>query len=149
MTTNSRRAMTSIDFYTHVADRLEVALRLVAKAFAQHGRVRVLTPDAETTEALDRALWLKPPIGFLPHCRVSSALAAETPIWVDHADDHPGPAAVLINLTPTAPSFFSRFERLAEIVGTDPDDVAAGRERYRYYRERGYELRTHCLAERP
>ena len=140
--------MTAIDFYTHVADRLEVAARLVAKAYQQHGNVRVLTPDAAATEALDRALWLKPPTAFLPHCRVASALAAETPIWVDHVAEHSGPATVLINLHPAPPPFFSRFERLAEIVGLDDADVAAGRERYRYYRERGYELRTHNLTER-
>ena len=139
--------MTSIDFYTHVADRLEVAARLVAKAFAQHGSVRVLTPDVATTDALDRALWLRPPTAFLPHCRVGSALAGQTPIWIDHVDDHPGPATVLINLQPAPPSFFSRFERLAEIVGIEDADAAAGRERYRYYRERGYELRSHSLAE--
>lgn len=139
--------MTSIDFYTHVADRLEIAARLVAKAFAQHGRVRVLTPDAATTDALDRRLWLKPPIAFLPHCRVDSALASETPIWVDHREEHPGAASVLINLTATPPSFFARFERLAEIVGIEDKEAAAGRERYRFYRERGYELRTHNVAE--
>lgn len=139
--------MTSIDFYTHVADRLDVAARLVAKAFAQHGRVRVLTPDAAATDALDRRLWLKPPIAFLPHCRIDSALASQTPIWVDHSDEHPGPAAVLINMRATPPAFFSRFERLAEIVGVEEADAAAGRERYRFYRERGYELRMHSLAE--
>jgi len=140
--------MTTIDFYTHVVDRLEVAARLVAKAFAQHGSVRVLTPDATATETLDRALWLKPPTAFLPHCRMGSALANETPIWVDHVGEHAGPAVVLINLQPSPPPFFSRFERLAEIVGLDDADIAAGRERYRYYRERGYELRTHSLDER-
>ena len=140
--------MTSIDFYTHVADRLEIAARLVAKAFAQHGNVRVLTPDPATTDALDRALWLRPPTSFLPHCRVASALAAETPIWVDHVAEHAGPAVVLINLHNAPPPFFARFERLAEIVGLEEADVVAGRERYRYYRERGYELRTHRLEER-
>ncbi|HTS23808.1 MAG TPA: DNA polymerase III subunit chi [Casimicrobiaceae bacterium] len=140
--------MTSIDFYTHVADRLEVAARLVAKAFSQHGSVRVLTSDPATTATLDRALWLRPPTAFLPHCRLDSALAAETPILVDHAPEHAGPAVVLINLHPQPPSFFSRFERLAEIVGLDAADVEAGRERYRYYRERGYELRSHRLDER-
>jgi DNA polymerase-3 subunit chi len=137
--------MTSIDFYTHVADRLEVAARLVAKAYRAHGRVRVLTPDPATTDALDRALWLRPPTAFLPHCRVDHRLAIETPIWVDHVAEHPGPAGVLINLQSSPPSFFSRFERLAEIVGLDETDVTAGRERYRYYRERGYELRSHSL----
>jgi DNA polymerase-3 subunit chi len=81
----------------------------------------------------------------LPHCRVEHRLASETPIWVDHVAEHPGPAGVLINLQSSPPSFFSRFERLAEIVGLEEADVAAGRERYRFYRERGYELRSHSL----
>ncbi len=110
--------------------------------------MRVLTPDAATTEQLDRWLWLHPAIGFLPHCRLGSALADATPIWVDHVQEHPGPAAVLINLGLAPPPFFSRFERLAEIVGVDAADAAAGRERYRFYRERGYALRTHNLGER-
>ncbi len=140
--------MTTIDFYTHVPDRLAVAARLVAKAYAQHRSVRVLTPDAATTDVLDRKLWTEPAIGFLPHCRLSSLLAAETPILVDHAPEHAGPAGVLVNLTGSAPPFFGRFERLAEIVGDSDDELANGRERYRFYRERGYELRSHNLAQR-
>lgn len=140
--------MTAIDFYTHVSDRYDVVGRLVAKAFAQHGRVRVLTRDAEATDALDRYLWTQPAIGFLPHCRLASRLAAETPIWVDHVLEHQGPAAVLINLHDAPPPFFSRFERLAEIVGVAQADAAAARERYRFYRERGYELRSHNLGKR-
>jgi DNA polymerase III subunit chi len=136
--------MTSIDFYTHVGDALGVAAKLVAKAWAQHGSVRVLTPDAQATDALDRLLWLQPATGFLPHCRLASPLANETPIIVDHRLEHEGPAAVLINLAPEAPPFFSRFQRLAEIVPAD--QAEAGRERYRFYRERGYELRAHNLA---
>ncbi len=138
--------MTTIDFYTHVADRLAVAGRLVAKALAAHGSVRVLTPDAATTDALDRLLWTAPATGFLPHCRMDSPLAVETPVWIDHRLEHAGPAAVLVNLRAEPPPFFSRFERLAEIVGVD--DVPAGRERFRYYRERGYEMRTHDMSER-
>ncbi len=140
--------MTSIDFYTHVDDRLAVAARLVAKAWAQHGSVRVLTPDAAATEALERRLWVEPPTGFLPHCRLDSPVAAETPILVDHALEHSGPAAVLVNLHAAPAPFFSRFERVVEIVGAQEDEAAAGRERYRFYRERGYALRAHNLAER-
>ncbi len=140
--------MTTIDFYTHVADCLDVAARLVAKAYAAHGSVRVLTPDRAATDALDRLLWTQSALSFLPHCRMDSALAAETPIWVDDALEHAGPAAVLVNLHPKPAPFFSRFERLAEIVGLGDDDRAAGRERFRFYRERGYELRTHNMSER-
>ena len=138
--------MTSIDFYTHVDDRLAVAARIVAKAYVAHGSVRVLTPDASATEALDRLLWTHPPLSFLPHCRMDSPLAAETPIWIDERAAHDGPAAVLVNLQRDPPPFFSRFERLAEIVGLAEDDVAAGRARFKFYRERGYELRTHNLS---
>jgi DNA polymerase-3 subunit chi len=138
--------MTSIDFYTRVPDRLAVAARLVAKAVAAHGSVRVLTPDAATTDALDRLLWTVPATGFLPHCRLDSPLAPHTPAWVDHRVEHAGPACVLINLHPEPPPFFSRFERLAEVVGEA--DAAAGRERYRFYRERGYDLRAHDLSGR-
>ena len=140
--------MTTIDFYTHVDDRLAVAARIVAKAYASHGHVRVLTPDAAATEALDRLLWVNPPLAFLPHCRLDAPVAAETPIWVDERLQHDGPAAVLVNLHPDPPPFFSRFERLAEIIGMDDDARAAGRNRFRFYRDRGYELRTHNLSER-
>ena len=100
------------------------------------------------TDALDRLLWLQPATGFLPHCRLASPLASETPIIVDHALEHEGPAAVLVNLSFEPPPFFSRFERLAEIVRPTKRTSQAGRERYRFYRERGYELRAHNLAER-
>jgi DNA polymerase-3 subunit chi len=136
--------MTAIDFYTRVGDRLQVAVRIAAKAFAQRSPVRVLTADASMTEALDRALWVQPAISFLPHCRLDDRLAGETSIWVDHRLEHAGTASVLINLHPEPPPFFARFERLAEIV--DEESAAAARQRYRYYRERGYELRTHDLG---
>jgi DNA polymerase-3 subunit chi len=140
--------MTTIDFYTHCADPLEVAARLAAKAWAQCGSVRVLTPDANMTTALDDLLWRQPATGFLPHCRLASPLAADTPILIDHVLEHDGPAAVLVNLHLQPPPFFARFERLAEIVGPDDEAAAAGRARWRFYRERGYELRSHNLSER-
>ena len=140
--------MTTIDFYTHVNDRLAAAARIVAKAYATHGNVRVFTPDRATSDAIDRLLWMQTALSFLPHCRMNSVFAAETPIWVDETPEHNGPSAVLVNLNADPPPFFSRFERLAEIVGKEDADVRAGRDRFRFYRERGYELRTHNLEDR-
>jgi DNA polymerase-3 subunit chi len=140
--------MTQIDFFTHVAQPLKLAARIIGKAYRTHGNVRVLAPDAATAQALDRLLWLDPPLSFLPHCRMDSAIASETPIWIDERLEHSGPAAVLVNLHPEPPPFFSRFERLAEVVSSDEAQVVAGRARFRFYRERGYELRQHDWAER-
>jgi len=140
--------MTTIDFYTNVGEPLKLVAKLIAKAWRMHGNVRVLTPDAKTTGALDRLLWLDPPLAFLPHCRMESPIAAETPIWIDETLDHAGPAAVLVNLHPEPPPFFSSFERLAEIVGASEDDLLAGRARFRFYRERGYDMRQHDWSRR-
>ena len=140
--------MTTIDFYTHVPDRIDVAARIIAKAHAAHCSVRVLTPDDATSDALDRRLWLLPPTSFIPHCKMDSPLAAETPVWIGHSLEHTGPAAVLVNLHRDPPPYFSRFERLAEIVGVDDDDAIAGRERWKFYKARGYELRQHNLSQK-
>ncbi len=140
--------MTTIDFYTRCPDPLRIAVQLIAKAWAQHGNVRVLTADEAMTATLDRLLWTWPATGFLPHCRLRSPVAAETPILVDHLAEHDGPAGVLVNFQASPPTFFSRFERLAEIIGDDEDAIAAGRVRWKFYKERGYELRQHNLGER-
>src|SRR5579862_7783555 len=103
-------------------------------------RIRVLTADAAMTAQLDQLLWTTPTIGFTPHCRLAHRLASETPIIVDEAAEHQGPAAVLINLHPEFPPFFRRFERLAEIVGADDDSLAAGRSKWQYYKQQGYTL---------
>ena len=55
---------------------------------------------------------------------------------------------MLLNLHAEPPPFFSRFERLAELVAADERNVAAGRARFRFYRERGYELRQHDWSAR-
>jgi len=138
--------MTQIDFYVHVANKLQTLCTLAAKALARDVRMMVLTPDAETTEQVDRALWSQPSIGFLPHCRAHHRLAPLTPIIVDHLGDPVVHEQVLVNLCPDSPAAFSRFERLIEIVGLDEADRSRARARFRFYRDRGYEIRTHDLA---
>ncbi len=138
--------MTEIDFYTHAEDRIQVAARLCAKAYGMGMRARVLTADAGMTARLDHLLWTAPATGFLPHCRLAHKLAAETPLIIDEALEHSGPAELLINLNAEQPGFFRRFSRLAEIVTIDALDVAAGRLKWQYYKQQGYTLRAHNLT---
>jgi len=139
--------MTRIDFYTKVADRLQTACTLCGKAVARQMRVLVLTPDAESSERMDRLLWTHPPIGFLPHVRAGHRLAGVTPIVVDHDPGTLERDDLLLNLRPDTPDLFSRFQRVIEIVGLDEDDAHAGRVRYRFYRDRGYEITVHDLGQ--
>jgi len=139
--------MTQIDFYTHVPDRLHTACVLSSKAFALGLKVTVFCADAGTAQRLDRMLWTTPAVGFVPHCAPDDPLATVTPVIVDYQGENLLNDNVLLNLRPEWPAFFSRFQRLVEIVGLDEADRAQARERFRFYRDRGYEIRTHDLSQ--
>ena len=138
--------MTQIDFYTHVEDRLATACRLAAKAYAQKLRMTVLCPDADAAARFDRSLWTCSATGFVPHCLARDPLAPVTPIVVDVEGAEPDHNQVLLNLRPEWPPLFSRFQRLIEVVSLEEEDRRFARERYRFYRDRGYEIRSHDLS---
>ena len=138
--------MTQIDFYTRVEDRLHTACRIAAKARAHGLRVTLYCPDGESSARLDRLLWSLPPTGFLPHCDRDHRLAAVTPVIIDASLGNPIHDELLINLHDEWPAAFSRFQRLAEIVSTGERDRERARERYKIYRDRGYDIRTHDLS---
>lgn len=139
--------MTQIDFYTHVSDKWHTACRLAAKAYARGMRVAVLCPDAQTVQRFDRMLWTASSTGFIPHCPGNHPLAARTPITITHDDGEPPHDEVLLNLRDTWPPMFSRFQRLVEIVSTDDADRAGARDRFKFYRDRGYDIRSHDLSK--
>lgn len=139
--------MTQIDFYTHAEDKLRTACRLAAKAFGQELRVLVFCPDADTAGRVDRLLWTISAIGFIPHCFASDPLAPVTPIVVDDGGAAPLHDQILLNLRPEWPPLFSRFQRLIEIVSLDDEDRRLARERFKFYRNRGYDIHTHDLSE--
>lgn len=139
--------MTEITFYTHADDPLDVARRVAAKAHGQGKQVMIYAPDAATADAIDRLLWTVPATGFVPHCRDSDALAGETPVLIGTRADALRSADVMINLHHEQPPAFARFERLVEIIGQDEAGVEQGRERYRFYKTRGYALHAHDLRQ--
>ncbi len=139
--------MTQIDFYTHVPDKLRAACALSAKAFAHGLKVAVFCPDADTAHRFDRMLWTTPAIAFVPHCAPEDPLAAVTPVIVDCRGEKLLHDEVLLNLRAEWPPFFSRFQRLIEIVSLDEEDRSRARERFRFYRDRGYDIRTHDLSK--
>lgn len=139
--------MTEITFYTFADNPLDVARRVATKALGQGKQVMIYAPDAAVADAIDRLLWTTPALGFVPHCRVSDALASETPILIGADADALRQADVMINLHHEQPPAFARFERLVEIVGQDESGREQGRARYRFYQTRGYALKTHDLRQ--
>jgi DNA polymerase-3 subunit chi len=100
---------------------------------------------AQTDEAatqIQQYLW-RLPQQFLPNHSATHPLAEQTPIIVDWRLDIVPHDEVLINFQHPQPVFFSRFRRLIEIVGLDEADKADARIRYKFYRDRGYEIKNH------
>ncbi len=138
--------MTRIDFYFEAEDKLQVACRLSAKAAQQKLRVLIYTPDEAQSQRIDKMLWTWQATGFLPHCMTRSPLAAQTPVLITHDPEDTPHDEVLLNLHSQWPPAFSRFQRLVEIVSRDDEDREAARGRFRFYRDRGYEIANHDLS---
>ena len=134
--------MTEISFYTFAENKLTVARQLTAKAVSRGMHVMLYTPDAALADRLDVMLWTAPAQSFLPHCCDIHPLAAQTPVLIGENVDVLPQADLMINLHHERPPAFSRFNRLLEIVSTETEDIEQGRQRYRFYRERGYALNT-------
>jgi DNA polymerase-3 subunit chi len=138
--------MTRVDFYFNAADKLELARKLAGKAYQSGLRALLYTADERLANDLDSAIWTRDKLSFVPHVRCGHPRAKETPVLIG---TDPGALAspdMLINLDAECPSCFSRFERLLEVVGTDPADIQAGRLRYRFYKDRGYEIKNNDMT---
>lgn len=139
--------MTKIDFYTGSTDKLRTACQLSHKAMQNGLHTVISLPDAASCDALDRLLWHYPDTAFIPHCRSDAADASDTPVVLSCGDNRFSHHDLLISLHSECMPFFSRFERVIEIVGSDEDDSRLGRERFKFYRDRGYELRHFDLTK--
>jgi DNA polymerase-3 subunit chi len=139
--------MTRVDFYV-VADaspgaRLHVAARLVDKAHRQGHTLFIHTTDEAEAEALDELLWTFRPGSFIPHQLASDS--SEGPVVLGWGQEPSGHNDVLINLALSQPAFFSRFQRVAEVVTQEPTSLEAMRSAWRFYKDRGYPLQKHDL----
>ncbi len=140
--------MTDIRFYHNAPDRLRVACVLTAKASGGGRQVSVFAPDGSVARHFDQLLWSFQPLAFVPHVAAGSPLAAETPVVIgSHVDALPHDD-VLINLGNDLPTGFERFRLVIEIVGPGDAERLAARTRFRRYKDLGFPLDTHDLAQR-
>ena len=139
--------MTEIRFHFNVPSRTGYACRLLRKAARQASPIAVTGP-ADLLAEIDRELWALGPTEFVPHAwtreidTVPARLHAST-VWLA-PDALTAPHHVaLVNVGPDAPRGFETFERLIEVVSTDPADRAAARMRWKGYAGRGYAIDRH------
>jgi DNA polymerase-3 subunit chi len=142
--------VTQVDFYILAQDsddaRLRLACRIVDKAREQDHHVFIHSASEQEAKQLDELLWTFAQGSFIPHriVREEIATAPAEPVLIGlNQQPAAGRWDVLINLTAEVPEFFSRYERVAEVVDGNATRREQSRERYRFYRDRGYQLNTH------
>ncbi len=95
---------------------------------------------------MDDLLWSFRGGSFIPHARLGAGETRGEAVLIGHdPEGDPDETDLLINLSEEIPMFFSRFKRVAEVVSEDEDSRTSGRARFRFYRDRGYDLHTHQL----
>lgn len=138
--------MTSIDFYilghTQQNARMNFVCRLIEKVYGEGRKVYVHTPDQNIAQQLDDLMWQYKAESFLPHNLIGDEQLPQAQIqigWGEHPDHHHD---VLVNLASPIPSFFSRFDRVLEVVIQDETILDQTRQHYKFYKDRGYQV-TH------
>lgn len=139
--------MTRVDFYLLSAssgNAVMTACRLCEKAATAGLRIFVRTTDAGLADEIDGALWSFRQGGFVAHERLSGAVIdnPQPPVLIGAAAPPETHRAILINMGGDVPAWFSSFDRVLEVVPEDPAQRAASRERFRFYKDRGYDINT-------
>lgn len=141
--------MTRIDFYQIDNDEapLLFACRLIDKVYRLGHRIFVYTESDRQSAQLDDLLWTFRADRFIPHAVQATdgrAASEATPVQIGH-EGEPDHQDVLVNLSSRIPDFFSRFDRVAEVVPLDENSRDAARQNYKFYKDRGYILDYHQM----
>lgn len=140
--------MTRVEFIFNVPDKLAKTAELCERAVAKGRQLTIFTQDDAMSSVLQHLLWQQSTTSFLPSSLPDDVMSQFSPVVLDATGENLMQDDVLINLQAEYPPFFSRFRYLVELVGHEEVDKAAARVRFKFYRDRGYEIKRTDMAER-
>ncbi len=113
---------------------------LVGKSLEQGWRVAVRGVHTEGLEALDKALWLGPDDGFLPHGMAGGTHDADQPVLLTTSADAPnGPHCVMsVHGAAVDAAEVARLDRVCVLFdGTDEDALQRARDQWKALKDAG------------
>jgi DNA polymerase III subunit chi len=141
--------VTQVNFYTlasgEAQTRLRFVCRLAGKAYSLGHRIHILTESDPQSKIVDDLLWQYAASSFIPHSKVDSSNANDDPVSVGSDLAAATHADVLINLSEQPCRLENQFSRINEIIGGDEESLKLGRDRYRFYLEKAYQIETFKL----
>ena len=138
--------MTRVEFFFNVPDKLAKTAELCEKAIAKGRQFTIYSQDDVMSSQLQQLLWQQSTSSFLPSSKSDDVISQFSPVVLDVNGENLMQDDILINLQINHPPFFSRFRYLVELVSADESDKAAARIRYKFYRDRGYEIKSSDMA---
>jgi DNA polymerase-3 subunit chi len=144
--------VTRVDFYQ--VDSMEPALlfacRLIDKIYHAGHQIHVHTQGHEQSAELDELIWRFRNSRFIPHAcyDADGKIDKNLSVQISHAHEPKQHRDLLMNLSGQVPDFFSRFERVVEVVPIDENSKQSARVNYKFYQDRGYPLKYHRMPEK-
>lgn len=134
--------MTKVEFFFNVPDKLAKVADICSRAVVKGRKLTIFTSDDAMSMRIQDRLWQHSATSFLPSARPDSPEQYDVSIVLDKDGELLLQDDILINLKVEHPPFFSRFKYLVELVGVDEEDKASARARYKFYRDRGYQIKS-------
>ncbi|MET1253510.1 DNA polymerase III subunit chi [Aliikangiella maris] len=136
--------MTQVEFYSVESADPKVPYshmcEVIKRAYRKGQKVFVHTQDRKQAETIDELLWSLDAASFLPHQLADEAPDTKPPIEIGFGQNPAVKPDVLINMAAQVPQFFSQFAWVFEYAWGDEEQKELARNRFRFYRERGYPL---------
>lgn len=134
--------MTEIRFYHLERQNLDQTLpALLSKAMQNGHRIVVKTRDEKEAERLAEHLWTFHSGSFLPHGTAKDGHPSDQPVWLTPEDENPNQADVLVLTQGTDSENRDQYTLCCEMLdGQDSESVAAARERWKTFKEKGFEV---------
>jgi len=139
--------MVRVDFYIlpESSRQERFACMMTHKVWSEGQLLFINTATREMAEAFDNLLWTYHDISFVPHEIMDAVKSGESPVIIGWQGKTPEQSEVILNLAPDIPTNAERFARIIEIVADDQILKQQARNRYREYRERGFDLHNHNI----
>ncbi len=135
--------MTEIRFYHLLTQSLEQALpAILMKGLSGGRRVVVRFGDEAEVRHFNDHFWTYHPDSFLPHGAANDGHAESQPVFLTAKAENPNKADMLVLCNQQAVTeYIADFNLCCDLLyGQDDDSVAAGRARWKAYKEAGHAI---------
>lgn len=140
--------MSNVSFYVlesaSINDLYKTVIRLSIKAYEAENQTLIYSNHTDLLAKIDDYLWTYSNTSFIPHIHIKTNEEADDidPIILASFEPTLPKKDLLIQLADNPLPNFQEYNRVIEILYNDPEYLAKGRERFKFYRRNGIEPKT-------